>query len=480
MKKEGALYDRVQERLVCSLLAEGAEHDDVFDALTPEDFTIPRYSVLFRALADAHREGRPLDLVSVAEFLENRGELGKVGGTQELFSMRQQGREFQLEAPIKHYARIAKEQSAKFHSARLLNDSVSKFSESSGWSASEAITGLQEELGEILTSVINEESITTMDNIENEMMERLEERKAQREENEKLGTGGLLGIPTLLPTLDKYTYGFRGGQMITVGAQTGVGKSFFAINCAVAAAQANKSVLFFSLEMTNDEVQERIISCVTGIPTKALSTGDVYRLGMLKEGLEEVSRLKITIDDSPDQTIDSVMNRAVKQAQQEAGLDMIIIDYLQLINPPKHSTNRQLEVANMSRQIKKLAKKLDVPIMVVVQLVRPDKEHVDDQPTLYEIRESGAIANDSDIVILLHRRRTPSEGLGDVKTNIILEKNRGGRNNIVIPCNTLLGQAIFTEVTRDEDLPEMSEDDFEAVVDSEMANLDDIIGVDDE
>ena len=246
-------------------------------------------------------------------------------------------------------------------------------------------------------------------------------------------------------------------------ALTGKGKSIFAINNAVAAAQANKSVLFFSLEMGIEEIRNRLFASVTGIPANDLKQGTVDDSEALKKGMEEVQKMKITIDTQPNLTVDSIRARALRQAQSPQGLDMIVIDYLQLLTPSRKGANRQELVAEISREVKLLAKSLDVPIMIVVQLTRPGKDKEETTPSIFDIRESGSIASDSDVIVLLHREESNDGTIPH--TQVILAKNRDGAANKMILCHSDMACSVFREIKKkgtehvtDEELEELEED----------------------
>lgn len=256
-----------------------------------------------------------------------------------------------------------------------------------------------------------------------------------------------------------------------------------AVNSAVAAARANKSVMFFSLEMRADEILDRIYSSISNVPMKELKQGNMSEQSeqWFKESLEEFSELKIAIDTDPEVTIDNIRAKAIKQAQSEEGLDMIIVDYLQLITPIVKGSNRTDEVSKLSRGMKLLAKQLDVPVMVLAQ-VNKAKDGEDETPRMDQIRESYTIAQDSDVVILLHRdikSETP-----DPITYIILDKNRNGESSKAIACRSDLACSKFEEISRlksdengfgefGDDEPIISEEEINASVQDATAMFDD-------
>lgn len=243
--------------------------------------------------------------------------------------------------------------------------------------------------------------------------------------------------------------------MITIGARTGIGKSVFAVNCAVAAAQANATVMLFSLEMSQDQITDRIVSSTTGIPLSTLKTGELSAEQMNMLDNDEIARMRIIVDTEPKLTVDMIRARALKQAQSPQGLDFVVVDYLQLITPVGRFSSRQEAVADISRNMKLLAKQLGVPVMVLVQLNRnAGKDEENPLPELEHIRESGAIGQDSDVVLLLHRDK-PLDSVVP-HTLVIVAKNRDGEASRIIRCHSDLECSVFHEVRKVADV----EDDW--------------------
>lgn len=235
--------------------------------------------------------------------------------------------------------------------------------------------------------------------------------------------------------------------------------SIFAVNNAVAAAGSGKTVLFFSLEMSTEELQDRIMASIAGVSLNDLKQGiftDVQR-EKIREASKMVNDMNIIIETDPKLTIDSIRAKAIKQSQTPVGLDLIIIDYLQLITPSGRFGSRQEAVADISRNMKLLSKQLNVPVMVVVQLKREEKDSENPIPRIDDIRESGAIAQDSDVVILLHRDQTQDDTTPP--TLVILAKQRQGPANKIIRCHSNLAFANFTEMKKTSDIKKMSEDE---------------------
>lgn len=459
MGSKNQLYSEAQKRVVATLLADESDQNRVFELISDEDFLEPKYKIIFQAVIKASRENQGVTPITVAKKLEEAGMLATVGGVAELYSLRTSGLNWLLEAPVEVYSLIVREQSAKSRIQTVIAENSKFLKPDSGTTAVEAIGLMQNEFNSALYSLSDESTISQMTDSMDAYLALLEDRKAIAERNADTAEG-LQGIPSLLPTLNRYTTGWLPGQMITVGARTGVGKSIFAVNCAIAAAKAGKSVLFFSLEMGEDEIKDRMISSTTGVSLNALKQGRISDddRKVLEQEKDDLNRMKIQIDIDPKVTVDSIRARALRRAQSPEGLDFIVIDYLQLITPVGRFTSRQEAVADISRNVKLLAKQLGIPIMVLVQVNRESKDDENPIPKLHQVRESGAIAQDSDIVILLHREEATDDTTPH--TLILLEKNRNGEAQKTIRCHSNLECSLFREVQRDRNLnPELSEDE---------------------
>lgn len=445
------LYKESQRRLIGSLLADEASATRVFELVSALDFEEPALQLIFESILNVSRLNEPATVIAVAKNLEALGFLAEIGGAAELYSLRTRGLKWRLEAPPELYASIVKEHSAKSRMTRVLAEHVEQFKFDSGSTAAEAISQLQSELNGELYKLSDESTVSEMADSMDPYLELLEERKINAEKNAD-NAEGLQGIPSLLPSLNKYTTGWLPGQLITIGARTGVGKSVFATNCALAAAKAGKSTLFFSLEMGDVEIKDRLLASMTGIPMNVLKQGSLSPEDMrtLQAAKKDVDAMRLQLDTDPKVTVDAIRARALRRAQSPEGLDFIIVDYLQLITPTGRFFSRQEAVADLSRNMKLLAKQLQVPIMVLVQLNRESKDDEDNLPRMSNIKESGAIAQDSDIVILLHREASLDDAIPH--TLVLLEKQRGGEANKTIRCHSNLECSLFREIQKAKDV----------------------------
>lgn len=474
------LYNEAQESLIASLLFDGEKVGRVLELVSFEDFSEPSLSLIMKALTEVARRSETVSVVSVARELDAMGELEATGGAPNLYRLRTIGEEALMAAQPDIYASILKESSAKHKIKQLLTDSESSFTDDSGTLAREGVAVLQNSLSQEVLRLADDATLTDISSHIDNYFELIEEREEISKNNEEKAEG-LQGIPSMLPSLNKYTSGFMPQQLITVGAKTGVGKSVFAIMTAVAAARAGKSVMFFSLEMSRDEIIDRIVANMSSVSLTKLKQGRVSDEDREKvvRAVEELKNSNIVIDTDAKSSIDSIRSKALRQSQTEEGLDMIIVDYLQLITSSSRFNNRQEIVADLSRNMKLMAKSMNVPIMILSQLNRGKQDEEDKTPTLDNIRESGAIAQDSDIVLLLHRdanidNTTPH-------TLVILEKNRNGESHKTIRCQSILECSMFREIVREKDISNtMTEEELEELATSEEYDLSEFGDFDDD
>lgn len=459
-----SMYDTAQRTLVALLLWDARGADETFKIITSDDVSDPKLRLVTEEIAGLVREGETVSPVAVAARLERRGELSHAGGIDELYALRTEGSDVSLDTTAELVATQVREGSAKVNTRGLLTASAPMFTDDSGTSAVDGISALQAKLSKLLSDFAGQDVPLEVAEGRDDYFGRLEERR------DASGEDGLQGVPCLLPTVNTLTSGWCPGQLITVAAKTGVGKTVFAVDAAIGAGVAGQSAMFFSLEMSKVELLDRIVSCLSTVPIYDLQHGrlsDESR-GKAQEAYDRLEKMSILIDTSPRQTVDSIRAKAQQRMQSSAGLDLVIVDYLQLIEASGRVENRQLTVDSMMRNLKLAAKSLGVPIMVTAQLNRSrDGDDPDRLPTLDDIRESGAIAMHSDIVLLLHRDTKGTMGETTSPTLVIVAKNRAGRAGKIVRCYTDLACSTFREMSGEDDtLPDGGDVDGDDAGDS--------------
>ena len=247
--------------------------------------------------------------------------------------------------------------------------------------------------------------------------------------------GEIVGVPTGIVDVDMMTHGLHPGQLVILAARPGVGKSTFALDIARNASIKNKlPSLFFSLEMSKAEIAMRLLSAESDIYLQSMRKGNMTRDDWTKMAnvRGSISDSPLFIDDSPNLTLAEIRSKA-RRLTKELGLQLIVIDYLQLLSSGKKVESRQQEVSEFSRSLKLLAKELEIPVIAIAQLNRGSEEKKDKKPELHHLRESGSLEQDADVVILLHRedmgqKEHPRAGEAD----IIIAKQRNGPTGTVI------------------------------------------------
>lgn len=450
--KESQIYLKAQEDIVAMCLFDDTHFPRISEVISPDNFLNEKFNTIVTSVYNVFRKSQSISVLAVAQDLENRGSLKYAGGVSELYRLHNLGSTVSLSVNPVILANIVKESFVKTEIRNLLTENKGDFVDDSGTTAKAGIEVLQNSLSEYSLQLTDDSTSITGKQFMGEYEDLLKERKSISEKNKEI-SGGLQGIPTMLPSLNKYTSGFTDGQLITVGAETGVGKSVFAIMSAIAALKAGKTVMFFTLEMSHTELFDRMIANMSEVKLNNLKTGYLSEeeLSRIKVSMNTLKSDKFIIEADPNITVDGIRSKAINQQQSATGLDMIILDYLQLVSTPGRYGSRQEAVADMSRNMKLMAKTLEIPVMVLVQLNRAQNNGKKDDekqetPTLDRIRESGAIAQDSDIVILLHRDSKIDNR--DSQTLVLLEKNRNGESKKVIPCHTELAYSDFREVKR--------------------------------
>lgn len=457
------LYKTTQENLISSLLVKPEHALDVMSMLDDDDFNDAGCKHIFHAMRTMVMNSIDIAPDAVQIELEKEGNLVAAGGAARILSLFEHGFTAGAIATVDTYARFIKDASIKSKAIKDLNDVRNDLTIDSGKTAREVIERTQSKLTDLTGSLETSKMASSISDYYDTFINDLKERmKTFKESGDQLAAAH--GIPTGFKTLDEKLHGWQPGNTIVVGARTGIGKSVFAVDEALAAASAGMSVLFFSMEMTLQEIETRFVACITGIPINKLVSGNIddKQLEMVVNAKKEVSRLKIDIDTSQDSTIEYIRSTASKKAQSEDGLDLVIIDYLGLIKYIGNRNDKQNQIADMSRSLKEMAMTMGIPVIILVQLDnRLRGEEAEEEPTLAHIRESGAIANDANVIILLHRRKDETKKASDIPTKFIIEKNRGGEKGSFM-CHSWLWRAKFEEIKENND-DESDEDEIDDI-----------------
>lgn len=411
-----------EQGVIASIFNDPDSIQDVVGFLSAEDFSEPRHKRIYDAQTELFRAGKRISLVNTAEHLRDRGVLAEVGGAEFIAAITDPSLPYVIDADTLTYGEIVRDESMR-RALKMQATWVLQNSEvNSGVSVEEILTQSQNGLRHVADRLVDSDGPQGVGDLTEDFMVLMHER-ASRESS-------IQGIPSGFLDLDKHTTGFTPGQFIIVAARPGVGKSTLAVDFARAAAiKADFSVMFFSLEMSKKELMDRIISAESHVPLNAIRGGTLNedQWDKVAGAIDTIGSKNLILDESPHSTVDQIRVSASRQAATPAGLDLIIVDYLQLMNGNSKSDSRQQEVSEMSRSLKIMAKELGVPIIALSQLNRGPEQRTDKRPKISDLRESGSLEQDADIVLLIHRPDDDPEGVGmSGQTQLLLEKNRNG------------------------------------------------------
>lgn len=390
------------------------------DELVPEDFYKPANKIVFKTMLSLLEKGEPIDATTMVSALTNQGDILNIGGINYVVEL---VNSTPTSKNVEHYAKLVKEKATLRKVIADLSDSLS-----SAYQGDVSIDDIIAKTEKSLLDISNQNAGTGFRNVADIL-----DTHMQIVETRSQTDGFVTGLSTGFVGLDKITTGLHEGNLIILAARPAMGKTALALNIAKhVATMERKPAVIFSLEMGAEELIERMVASEGMIPGYHLKTGNLNtdewkRLVHAQSNLYDVP---IFVDDTAGIRISDIRSKARKLSQEMGGLGIIIIDYLQLITGSKRE-NRQQIVSEISRELKILAKDLKVPVIALSQLSRSVEQRQDKRPTLSDLRESGSIEQDADIVAFLYRdayyqkEQADSQEANNV-TELILEKNRHG------------------------------------------------------
>lgn len=390
---------------------------DVMEVVKPADFYDENHKEIFQAMIDLNRKNAPVDALTVAEELKKRNSLEMVGGRAYIASLSSMT---PTTSNAMEYGRIVAEKASVRRLIETADDIVTK-----GYDG----TMDANQMLDYAESGIFEISQARQKGQYSHIRDVLVENLAIIDRAEQMD-GGLTGITTGFSKLDEMTSGMQKSDLIILAARPAMGKTAFALSLARNAAVKGKaSVMIFSLEMAKEQLTQRLLSMESKVDLQTLKTGRLERRDWddLNVALDILSNSNIHIDDTAGISIMEMKSKC-RRLKAEAGLDLVIIDYLQLMNPEGKADSRTQEISVISRNLKLLARELDCPVLVLSQLSRAPEQRTDHRPMLSDLRESGSIEQDADIVIFLYRdeyyNKEDTEKPGECE--VIVAKHRSG------------------------------------------------------
>ncbi|HHV71816.1 MAG TPA: replicative DNA helicase [Clostridia bacterium] len=392
----------------------------VMEILRPDDFYHEAHKIIFQSITDLFNQAEPVDLVTLTEELRRKGKLELVGGVTYITAL---ANSVPTAANVDYYAKIVEEKSVLRKLIRAATDIVSNC-----YNSTEDVETIIDQAEQQIFKISqrrSSEGFAPIKSVLTQTFEKIEYLYSHK--------GGVTGIASGFSDLDKITSGFQPSDLIIVAARPSMGKTAFCLDIARnAAINQGETVAIFSLEMSKDQLAQRMLCAEARVEGQRLRTGFLTENDWprLTYALGRLSEAPIFIDDTPGISIMEMRTKA-RRIKAEHGLGLLIIDYLQLMQSSSRIENRQQEISEISRSLKGLARELQVPIIALSQLSRAVESRQDKKPMLSDLRESGAIEQDADVVIFIYR----DEYYNSIKEEDIIsgkkEDNRGKAEIII-------------------------------------------------
>lgn len=406
---------------------------DVVETLQSHDFYKPAHTLIYDAVLDLYARGEPADPITVTAELDRAGTLTRVGGAVYLHTLVSM---VPTAANASYYAQIVTEKAILRRlvdaGTRIVRLGFGAAEENLGrGDIDEVVDRAEREIYDVSERRISEDYVVLQDLLQ-PTMDEIDEIASHG--------GRATGVLTGFANFDEITNGLHPGQMIIVAARPGIGKSTLALDWARhAAVKQQMASVIFSLEMSRSEITMRLLSAEAEIKLSSMRGGHMgdQEWQRIVRRMGEISEAPLFIDDSPNMTMMEIRAKA-RRLKQRHDLKLIVVDYLQLMSSPKRVESRQQEVSEISRQMKLLAKELEVPVVAISQLNRGPEQRNDKRPMLSDLRESGSLEQDADMVILVHRpdaweAEDPRAGEAD----LIIAKHRNGPTTTVTVAHQL-------------------------------------------
>jgi replicative DNA helicase len=416
-----------EQSVLGGLLIEAHAWDNVGDVVRAEDFYRPDHRTIFESLATLAAEGRPLDVITVSEALERVGKLESVGGLAYLGTL---ARDTPTAANVRAYADIVRERSLLRQLLQTGTNIAASVFNNEGETAKDLVDRAEQQIFGIAEQGTRRASpmVAARDLLPG-LIDRIDEWNRNPD--------SLRGLPTGFIDFDRKTGGLRGGDLIIVAGRPSMGKTTLAVNMAENAAldpKVSASVLVFSMEMPAEQLLMRMMSSLGRVPLNSIRNGrmsddDWVRL---TGATQQLGGAKVFIDETPALTPTELRARA-RRIKREHGLHLVVVDYLQLMQVPGTQENRATEIAEISRGLKALAKELNVPVIALSQLNRGVEQRVEKRPVMSDLRESGSLEQDADMILLIYReevydKNTAKKGMAEVD----LAKHRNGETGTML------------------------------------------------
>ncbi len=399
--------------------------EKISEELTSDMFFDEKNRLIFEAIMELHKNNIPVDVTTIKDELDKRKKLNAAGGVEYITDVIDS---VVTAANLEYYIKIVKDNAVRRNLINTATDIVTEAYDEDN------ITSLLDSAERSILNVVKARQVSEFKPI-HEVLRRAQENLEMLAKNKR----PITGLETGFYDLDKITAGLHGGEMIILAARPGMGKTAFALNIATNAAQTtDKAVAVFNLEMSAEMLVNRMISSVGQIDSYKLQTGQLQHNDWKRynEALSQLADTNIYIEDNAGITASEIRAKCRRLANQEKGLGLVVIDYLQLVTTGnKRVESRQVEVSEISRSLKTMALELDVPVIALAQLSRSAEKRENSQPMLADLRESGSLEQDADMVLFINRKDY-YEAKGEKKETIvpvdlIIAKHRKGSTGVI-------------------------------------------------
>lgn len=403
------------------LLIDAAAWDQVADVVRAEDFYRPDHRLIFGGIAGLAGTGKPCDVVTVSEYLERAGQLTDAGGLAYLGTL---ARDTPTAANVRAYADIVRERALLRQLVTVGTEIAASVFNNEGTSARDLVDRAEQGVFEIAEAGFRgREGAVPVRTLLPSIIDQIDEWHTNPDKMRGLATG--------FADFDKFTGGLRPGDLIVIAGRPSMGKSTLAVNMAEYAAinpSIRASVAIFSMEMPSDQIVTRMLASIGSVPLGSLRSGRISDEDWVRitGATSQLSEAKVFVDETPALTPTELRARA-RRVKREHGLDLVIVDYLQLMQVPGTKENRATEIAEISRGLKVLAKELQIPVIALSQLNRSVEQREHKKPVMSDLRESGSIEQDADMILLIYReevydKNTTKKGIAEID----LAKHRNG------------------------------------------------------
>lgn len=409
-----------EQSVLGSMLLDKRSVYAAIEKLSPQDFYAQKHQYIFDAMLELFNDDTPIDLVTLTEKLEKKNRLN---GIEDMTYLSDLTQAVPSTANVDHYIKIVEEKSTL---RRLIETSNEILKES--YDDEDKAEDIVNRAGNYIYDIALKNKRDSLKHVKEALLESYDfiDRTVQSK-------SGYLGIPTGFGFLDSKLSGLQGSQLIVIAARPAMGKTSFAVDIVRHISLIkNIPAAIFSLEMSSPQIATRLMCSVGEVDMQRVRNAslDDKDYVALNKAYKQIARAPLYIDDTPGLTVMEMLAKA-RKLKMEKGLGVIMLDYLQLLSSSSRTENRQLEISEMTRSLKIAARELNVPILVLSQLSRASEKREGKIPMLSDLRESGSIEQDADVVIFLHRESYYDKTLNDDITNVIIAKQRMGPTGVI-------------------------------------------------